>query len=476
MHDHPQDQADLTENTIRLAYAERLEAFFEAFLHQNMTAALEAGSRALVYSVQAGAYDRLGGFAGDVVTSTSDPRLLAGLLPHLEAAAESAPEGQPRWRCLGLLADALMNAGRPDASLPFYEQAATQARTVAEAGGEHGRRAWADVAWITGNWAHAFGMTGDLAASRQRHLDSAEAKKKAGSPAVRVLGSELEALRIDIIQGLAAQALPQVEEKLAHVEAWWQQHRSGQNVPEASGPEYLARVLIGALDIATNAHFAQNDWESALRRVDAVLEVKRALGRPAEDIARDRMNRANVLKNLGRFAEAQAELEAGLQVFKNDPAGTAKVLSSLASLFAQQGDVRAAITQQRRALALREQLPDPGDRAISHNNLAVHLASSGIPSALVESSRHRLAGLVYRLVSGLGQDLQTSLGNYAVVFRRAQAAGTPLAVPRLAELLADSAFRPLDNWLRQRQADVAEVQTAVDQALEMARQAALEQE
>ena len=55
MHDHPQDRADLTENTIRLAYAERLEAVFDALQHQNMTAALQAGSRALVYCVQAGA-------------------------------------------------------------------------------------------------------------------------------------------------------------------------------------------------------------------------------------------------------------------------------------------------------------------------------------------------------------------------------------------------------------------------------------
>ena len=130
---------------------------FEALQHENMTAALQAGSRALVYCVQAEAWDRLGGFASRLVTSTSDPRLLAGLLPHLEAAAESAPEGKPRWSCLCYLADALDGAGRPDASLPFYEQAATQARTAAEAGGEDARQAWADLAWITGNWAIALG-------------------------------------------------------------------------------------------------------------------------------------------------------------------------------------------------------------------------------------------------------------------------------------------------------------------------------
>ena len=53
-----------------------LAAAFEALQHQDMTAALEAGSRAVVYCVQAGAYERLGEFAGGVVTSTADPRLL----------------------------------------------------------------------------------------------------------------------------------------------------------------------------------------------------------------------------------------------------------------------------------------------------------------------------------------------------------------------------------------------------------------
>jgi tetratricopeptide (TPR) repeat protein len=475
MHDHPQDCADLTENTIRLAYAERLEVVYEALQHQNMTTALQAGSRALAYYVQAEAYDRLGGFASSVVNSTHDPRLLADLLPHLEAAAATAPEGEPRWRCLGSLADALAHGGHPDASLPFYAEAATQARTTAQAQGENGRQAWADVAVITYNWAIALRDTGDLDTSRQRHLDSAEADKKAGRPAVHIIGRELEALRIDIIQGQAVQVLAQVEARLAQMEVWWQQHHSGEPVPEAPNPELLARALISALNIATEAHLAKKDWEPALRCTDATLEVQRALERPEEDIAATQMNRAAVLVSLGRFGEAKAELEVCLQVFQNDPAKSARTLSSLANLFYKQGDVSQAITQQRRALALREQLPDPHARAISHNNLAGYLEYSVTPSTLAESSRHHLAGLIYRLVAGLGQDLQDSLGNYARYFRCAHAAGTPLTVPRVAELLADPAFYPLDDWLRQRQVGVAEVQAAVDRALDVAWQAALGQ-
>lgn len=199
MHEHRQDQTHLTDNIIRLAYAERLQAVFKAQRHQNMTTALQAGSRALVYYVQAGAYDRLGAFASGVVTSASDPRLLAGLLPHLEAAAASAPEGRQRWLCLIALANALQRGGRPDASLPLYAQAVTQARSAAEAGGHTAHQAWTDVASITGNWAHALRDVGNLDAARQQYRDSAAAAQKSSSPAVEIIGTELEALRLDIM-------------------------------------------------------------------------------------------------------------------------------------------------------------------------------------------------------------------------------------------------------------------------------------
>ena len=82
------------------------------------------------------------------------------------------------------------------------------------------------------------------------------------------------------MQGQAAEALPQVETRLAQVEAWWQRHRSGQPVPEAPDPEFLARALIGALDIASEAHFAQKDWEPALRRIDAVSGGQASVAAP----------------------------------------------------------------------------------------------------------------------------------------------------------------------------------------------------
>lgn len=468
-----QDRDEPSVNAIRLAYAECLEVVFNELQHQNMSAALAAGSRALVYCVQAQAWNRLGSFASDIVTGAGDLQLLQALIPHLQTAAESAPEGEARWRCLCYLADALESSDRPDAALPFYRQAAALARAAAETGGVASRRAWGDLASITGNWAIALRNVGDMDAAYPRQLEAAEAHKTAGKPEVHVVGSELEALRINIMQGQAGQVLPQVEAKLAQVAEWWRQYRAGQAVPEAPDGEYLARAYIGALDIAKEADYAREDWASALARLDAILEAKQALRRPAEDLAGDRFNRATVLKNLGCYGEAQAELEACLQLFQNNPVNFAKVLSSLADLFAGQGDFNQAATLQRRALALRGQLPDPSGRANSHHNLANYLERLG---EIPESSRHQLADLTYCLAAGLGRDLQISLGNYAVRFRRALNAGNELAVPRVAELLADPAFDPLKQWLNQRQADTEALQAQVDEILEQVRLQALKQQ
>jgi tetratricopeptide (TPR) repeat protein len=172
----------------------------------------------------------------------------------------------------------------------------------------------------------------------------------------------------------------------------------------------------------------------------------------------------------GRIDEAKAELEACLTLFEGDPAMSAAVLSSLADVFDRQGDIRQAIIQERRALAIEEQLPNPSNRAASHNNLANNLERSGTSSALAESSLHRLAALIYTLVTGLGEILKASRDNYAIGFREARAAGTVLAVPRVEVLLADPAFAPLAQWLSKREVPLDQLQSAVDQHINLARQ------
>jgi tetratricopeptide (TPR) repeat protein len=183
----------------------------------------------------------------------------------------------------------------------------------------------------------------------------------------------------------------------------------------------------------------------------------------------DRGNRANVLGKLGRFVEAKSELEDCLKDFEKRPDWNVKLRGSLAALLYEQGDVPQATIQQRRALALCQQLPDADDRARSHYNLAYYLDADGSPANCAEASRHQLAALIYRLVARMGQDLELSLNDYESCFRRARDAGTALQVPRVADLLADPAFDSLKQWLRQRRVDVGELQGNLDRTLRRVR-------
>ena len=476
---HPDHHGTLSAQNIRLAFVDQLEAVFKAQLHQNMSIALQAGSQALVYCVQAQSWERLGGFASTLVTGSNDPHLLERLLPHLHSAAALAPNGKPRWACLCYLADALRRSGRPDQSLRFYTQAADLARGAARAGsvgGEDARPAWRALGVILGNGANALVDIGQLGAARDWHMESAKADRQAGSPAIDILGSELEALRIDIMQGKVELAMPQIEQRLAQVTTWWQAQRRGQRVPEAQDAEILARAYFSALDVATQADLAADDWPSALLRLNTTLEAKKVLQRPAQEVAEIRMNRANVLQALGRNVEAQQELESCLETFHNNPVKAARTLGSLAKLFGEQNDWPQAIALARQALAKCEVSPDPLDRAISHSNLAVCLervARAKAP-ALAEASSHQLASLIYFMLADQRQHLPTVLHNYAVRFHSAQTSGQAHYIPRLAQFLTDPAFAPLKHWLQERQVNIDELQAGIDELLEQARQAALD--
>ena len=128
------EQDGLSDKLIYLAYADYLAGYFKANQHKDLQSALMAGSRAIVYCIQAGEYEKLGEFASAIITGSNDRRLLQGLLPYLRSAADAAPAGRPRWRCLCYLADALLNGGQPDASLEFYQQAIDLARAATGAG------------------------------------------------------------------------------------------------------------------------------------------------------------------------------------------------------------------------------------------------------------------------------------------------------------------------------------------------------
>lgn len=463
MAEHPAETGRQTREQVWAAYGDRLASVFKSLVAGGqVAAALEAGVRALRYVVRAGAFEKLDEFTSRLLASTNDPRVLRVLLPELEQAVAAAPRGEARWSARTYLADALHGGGQPDLSLSHYAAAAGEA---------HEAKDWNDLAWITGNWANALGDCGQLEASQDKHRESARWGERAGRPAVSVLGNELEALRIDVMLGRAAQVLPEIVQSVDRVRVWWEATRRGETVSEAPDGELLGRVLVGALDIAREAHLALEQWEPALARIAEITQVGRARGASEHEIAINRFNRHWPLIRLGRLGEAQHELVHCLEIFERagDETRRAMVLSALADLSGERGDLPQAIALARRALAIHNTLPHPADRAISHGNLCNYLARAG---KLPEATAHEAAALVYLSATGHRQLLLTSTHNHALRLHRARQAGQEHTLPRLADLLTRPDFAPLRDWLTAGQANLDQLQEAVDAFVAQCRETA----
>ncbi|MCX4239723.1 CHAT domain-containing protein [Paraliomyxa miuraensis] len=450
---HPHERGPRTAEQVWVGYGQRYAAVFQGLLASGKReAAAEAGRWALVYLVRAGDFEGLGSFASTLVTGTRDPTLLGAVVAELRAVAEQVPAGRARWSVRTYLADALDMSGRADEALPLYEQAAAEAEQA-----EH----WGDVCVIYGNWAGALCEVGQLDASKATRLRSAEAERKAGHPLVNVVASELEALRIDVMQGHAAQVLGDIEARLEQVRGWWKAHAEGKPVPEAPDRDFLGRALVGGLDIAEDANRALERWQGCLDLLEETERTKRERGESQHELACTRFNTYGPLLSLGRLEEAQRVLEGCLAEFRKagDATNENKALSALANLWKERGDLRQAADLERHALAVCNRLPDPADRAISHENLANYLDGMG----QADAPAHRLAALAYRLVSGQHERIPTTLHNLAVAKRRATTAGRTYDLPRLADTLARPAFEALHRFLTTREVDLPALQAAIDQ-------------
>ena len=466
MRAHEAERGGRTETQIRIAYGERYAALFEHFWRSGqenaMDAANEAGRRGLTYLARTQAFDKLSGFASWLVNGASDPALLRGVIAELQAVAEQVPAGRERWALRVNLADALRLAGQPDHALPFYAQAAAEAEDAGH---------WADVGVICGNWANALLMCGQLDAAKAMRLREADATRKAGRPQVEIIGSELEALRIDVYQGNAAAALPEIETRLNAARGWWARARAGETVADAPDPVLLARALVSGLDVAHQANHTLKRWDACLTLLTGIEQTKREMGASQREQARTRYNQYGPLMKLGWLAEAQRVVEACLAVFADAGELTAQsaALSALASIWQECGDLAQAIALERQALSIRNRLPDPSDRAISHCNLANYLVKMGKAE---DETRHLLAAIIYCLLAQRHDFLVTLLNNLKIKMRRASQTGGQYALPPVAALLAQPEFAALQAFVAQRGVDIQELQEAIDELVEHVRQLA----
>ncbi|MGA1867756.1 MAG: CHAT domain-containing protein [bacterium] len=467
---HEEERKGSSEKEIWLAYGERYSAVFKQLLQscreRSRDEAAEAGRRAMAYIIRAREFERLRDFASMMIINTNDPLLLRIISQELKAAVDEAPSGEIRWCMRTYLADALGQSGKQDQALAFYEQAAKEAEEA-----EH----WADVGWICQNWGIGLRYIGRLDDSRKMFLRSAEAEKKSDSALVDIWGSEMEVLRIDIMQGKAGEVLPEIEKRLTPLRSFWHASRTGKRVKEAPDRESLGRAFITALDIARQAYLSQKNWQSCLEMLKETEQVKKDRGAGELDVAETRYNQYGPLLRLNKLSEAQKVLEECLQIFRDhdDTYRQSAALSALADLWDRRGDLKQAIGLEQQGLSLCNNLPVPSDRAISHQNLSLYLQKTGQSDW---SAQHFLAALIYRFVMGEQTWLPSMADSLLIRIRTAKEKGEGYTLPRITDLLANPQFAPLRQWLdsnnRSDPARLQQLQKAVDQFVQQADQAA----
>ncbi|WP_197041277.1 CHAT domain-containing protein [Chondromyces apiculatus] len=432
----------------------------------------ELGRRSVRYLVRGRAFQALSAFGSAAFMGAGDASLVAEVVADLAAAADHG-EGPTRWRARVSLADALRGARQVDASLPLYEQAASEAATD-----DH----WADLGVILTKWATALAQDGRLDEARALFERGAEAKRRAGKPLAQVIAVELEALRIDVMQQGAVQALPEIERRVEVLRELWRQRPHDEEEPLGAEDVQLGGALVTGVDVARRASAALERWEACLALLDELEVLDRGLGAADLDLSRERFHRWTPLVRLGRMAEATEVIEGCLEGFRRarDTRGEVRALSALASVRAELGDLEGAAALEREALSARERFASAGERAIAHCRLASMLGRAGRP---VDALDNVLAAVAYQLAAG--QDASAELRALAIYALEAAALDAPAetapdgpptdaalqsgsrpllpaVMPRLASLLERPSFASVRKFLSERGVSLEVLQVRID--------------
>jgi tetratricopeptide (TPR) repeat protein len=293
---------------------------------------------------------------------------------------------------------------------------------------------------------------------------------------VSVVGSELEALRIEVLRGGAAEALDGIEARLALLRSLWERRQRGEEVAEAPDDGVLAGTFAAGLDIARRASAELERWGVCLELLDELEQLDRALGAAEHELTRERFHRWMPLARLGRTAEAIEVIEGCLEGFRRarDARGEVRALSALASVRAEQGDLEAATELEREALVARERFASPSERAGAHVRLACFLRRGG---RAAEAADHALVAAAYQLAAA--QDARVELRELCACAAEAAGPGpAPEAgegssrsgarasvlapVPRLVSVLDRPAFAPLRRFLSERGIAAEALQARID--------------
>lgn len=331
-----------------------------------------------------------------LIRRDTSPATLAYALPRLEGIAAATAGTDEGVENLGVLASALLAAGR----YPEAEARLRQGLDQAVAAG-HFRLASA----LAGDLLNLLRQRGELGQALELAEEMAEYTRRAKLGPWTQLADEAYRLQILAAQGQYPAVLDRVNALRPQLESLPEQGEA----EEAAVPWNVRETLLATGHAAA---LQLGAWEAALALNAEVLRYQEARGADGLELARTRYNDYGPLLGLGRRDECRRLLEDCRQTFAADHAihELGAVYSALADLEDKEGHPERAADFERGALKYRYQSGQPEECAISHNNLANYLARSGAPADAVLAQRLAAAAIRYQTGSGL---LQTTLHNLA---------------------------------------------------------------
>ncbi len=360
---------------------------------------VRAGLAAAPYLLRLQAFDPAGFLLQEGLRRDGSPATVQTTLPFLRRIADTTQMPSD----LALLAHALKSVDVAEA-----ERLLDDALTQAAAQPDH-RLASA----IAGHLADLLRDSGRLAEALTVTDAEAVYTRAAGLGPWTQLFGRTRRLQIVVLQGRPEQVLADLQPLLDRMAI----------LPDRSGPDDAPETVIpwnareSTLDVGHGAAVALERWEQALTYNAAIhtSQTQRNAGPHAR--ARTRFNDYGPLIRLGRLDEADRLLRDCQQAFTdhNDIPMLSMVFGARASLEDAQGRPSLAAELERTALRLKYLHPNPGNIAVSHNNLAGYLCSAGDNPA---GCAHQLAAALLRQLTDMTHNLSVNLQTLAGHLRR----------------------------------------------------------
>jgi tetratricopeptide (TPR) repeat protein len=329
----------------------------------------------------------------------SSPATLAFALPLLRRVAEATAGTERELIDAGVLANALMKAGRAD-------EAERMLRDLVDRSADRGDYRQASV--NAGDLLNLLRSRGRLEEALDVAEEMAGYTGQAGLGPWTQLGDEVSRLQVLAALGRYEEVLEEVARLRVRMEGLSMESEA----EETANPWNVREAL---LDTGHSAAVYSERWERALALNAEIVEVTRARGADALELTRRRFNDYGPLLSLERYDEARELLLGCRAVFEDerDVLGLGKVYSALAELEHRTGNRAAAVRFEQVALGYKYRAGQPEICAISHNNLAEHLARRGADAAdAADVLAHRLAAAAIWLQTRSGQ-IRLALGNLA---------------------------------------------------------------